>query len=670
VKKRTLSIIISLVMVTSCMTSVSAKEKNASLENGAKAKIIEKMKDKSGDKLKMSFHENKGLNIFISGKISDKVNVNNNDIVNYLEQNKELFGLTNTTENFKISKVEKDELGYTKVKINQLIKGEQVKGKELVVHVDKDGIISNITGNIENKIKDTKVLGNTKITEKEAVKLAEKELKFKELRTAPKVEKQVIIKDDTAYEVYNVNIQYNEPEIGNWNIYVEANSGKIIDKEDNIRYDGASTGSGVAVDGTTKPLNLYLSSGTYQMKDTTKPMSGQINTYTAGNKQVEPGTLVTNTSSTFNTTVLKASVSAHYYAGVVYDFYKNLFNRNSIDNNGMSIISTTHYGSAYNNAFWDGTQMVYGDGDGSQFTYLSGDLDVVAHELTHGVTSYTANLNYSNQSGALNESMSDVLGVLVNTYDKYNVKGGGTWTFNSSDWVVGDAVYTPGTPGDALRSLANPTLYSQPDNMSKYVNTTSDNGGVHTNSGIPNKAAFLVAQSIGCEKTARIYYRALTNYMTANTDFLGARNAVAQAAADLYGASGTEVTAVSNAFNTVGVVSVSDSYEPNNTLSQAYAVTSGTTYSSYISSSSDIDYYKLSTSNGRKITISLTTLPKDYDLYLYDSSGNLLASSENGSTTAESISFTAYYTGTYYILVEGYSGAYSTTTKYSLKATY
>nr|WP_243428169.1 M4 family metallopeptidase [Clostridium rhizosphaerae] len=618
----------------------------------------------------MSFHENKGLNIFISGKISDKVNVNNNDIVNYLEENKELFGLTNTTENFKISKIEKDELGYTKVKINQLIKGDQVKGKELVVHVDKDGIISNITGNIENKIKDTKVLGNTRITEKEAVKLAEKELKFKELRTAPKVEKQVIIKDDTAYEVYNVNIQYNEPEIGNWNIYIEANSGQIIDKEDNIRYDGTATGSGVAVDGTTKPLNLYLSSGTYQMKDTTKPMSGQINTYTAGNKQVEPGTLVTNSSSTFNTTALKASVSAHYYAGVVYDFYKSLFNRNSIDNNGMSIISTTHYGSAYNNAFWDGTQMVYGDGDGSQFTYLSGDLDVVAHELTHGVTSYTANLNYSNQSGALNESMSDVLGVLVNTYDKYNVKGGGTWTFNSSDWVVGDAVYTPSTPGDALRSLANPSLYSQPDNMSKYVNTTSDNGGVHTNSGIPNKAAFLVAQSIGSEKTARIYYRALTNYMTANTDFLGARNAVAQAAADLYGASGTEVSAVSNAFNTVGVVSVSDSYEPNNTLSQAYAITSGTTYSSYISSSSDIDYYKLSTSTGRKITISLSTLPKDYDLYLYNSSGNLLASSENGSTTSESISFIANYTGAYYILVGGYNGAYSTTTKYSLKATY
>jgi len=243
---------------------------------------------------------------------------------------------------------------------------------------------------------------------------------------------------------------------------------------------------------------------------------------------------------------------------VVYDFYKDLFNRNSLDNRGMSLTSVVHYGSRYNNAFWNGYKMVYGDGDGSYFAPLSGDLDVVAHEMTHGVTSNSADLAYEYQSGALNESMSDVLGVLVQTYDKYNVANGGQWTFNSSDWVVGDEIYTPKVSGDALRSLANPTLYDQPAHMNNYQNLpntqSGDWGGVHINSGIPNKAAYLVAQNIGCEKTARIYYRALTVYFNSTTNFSQARLGLIQAATDLYGANSIEVQAVSNALTSVGIL--------------------------------------------------------------------------------------------------------------------
>lgn len=425
--------------------------------------------------------------------------------------------------------------------------------------------------------------------------------------------------------------------------------------------------------GQTKTLSLTLTSGKYYMQDQTKAMTGQIKTYTANYAQTQPGTVVNNTTNTFNTTAFKAAVSAHDYASVVYDFYKNLFNRNSIDNNGMSIISTVHYGSNYNNAFWDGSQMVYGDGDGTTFTYLSGDLDVVGHEMTHGVTERTANLTYANQSGALNESMSDVLGVLIATYNKYSVKTGGTWSFNNADWVVGDDVYTPTKSGDALRSLANPTLYGQPAHMNNYVNSPNteagDWGGVHTNSGIPNKAAFLVAQSIGNLKAAKIYYRALTNYMTASTNFLSARNYLVQAATDLYGSGSAEAAAVGTAFDSVGIVQFSDTYEPNGTTSTAYAITSGTTYGSYIASSTDVDYYKFNVTTAKTISISLTTLPGDFDLYLYNSAGTLVAKSENVSTTSESISYSAA-TGTYYVKVVGYNGAYSTSTKYSLKATY
>jgi Zn-dependent metalloprotease len=167
-------------------------------------------------------------------------------------------------------------------------------------------------------------------------------------------------------------------------------------------------------------------------------------------------------------------------------------------------------------------------------------------------------MDYENQPGALNESMSDVFGVLVQTYDKYNVVGGGQWQFNSSDWVVGDEIYTPTVSGDALRSLANPTLYDQPANMSNYENlpntSSGDWGGVHINSGIPNKAAYLVAQNIGCEKTARIYYRALTVYFNTTTSFAEARLGLIQAATDLYGANSAEAQAVSNAYTSVGIL--------------------------------------------------------------------------------------------------------------------
>ncbi|MCX8128658.1 MAG: M4 family metallopeptidase [Clostridia bacterium] len=669
-KRKSVSCILVLCLMLSCFIQASAKKKDPTPDIVIQDSAIERIGKLSGGELKVNIHENNGTHVNLSGKLSKRMDISEGAVLSYLEENKSIFGLSGKDQNFKVLSLEKDELGYTKVKINQLINQCTVMGREFILHLDSDGIITDISGSVMNDIKEVSKLDNDYLTPEEAAKIAENEFSSTGLKKVSKAEKVIIVLDNTAYEVYKVNIYYTEPEIANWDVFVETSSGKIIEKQSNLRYDGAVTGSGKAVDGTTKSLNLYQYSTSYQMIDTTKPMTGQVKTYTANNRQTQPGTIVSNTSTTFTTENFKASVSAHYYSGLVYDFYKLLFNRNSINNNGMSVVSTTHYGSSYNNAFWDGTQMVYGDGDGTQFTYLSGDLDVVAHELTHGITQYTANLVYSNQSGALNESMSDVFGVLIDTYDKYNVKNGGAWTFNAADWVVGDKIYTPQKAGDAMRSLSNPKLYGQPDNMSGYVITSSDNGGVHTNSGIPNKAAFLVAQSIGCEKTARIYYRALNSYMTANTDFLAARNALVSAATDLYGSASAEVIAVNNAFNSVGVVAVNDPYEPNNTSTQAYPIISGTTYSSYIASSADVDFYKLTASSGKSISVNLTNLPKDYDLYLYNSSGTVVARSEYGSTTSESISYTASYTGTYFILVKGYNGVYSTTTKYNLKATF
>ncbi|GIM30204.1 peptidase M4 [Clostridium polyendosporum] len=646
------------------------KNKDCSQELSEKDKVILKLQKLSGGDLKIDFHENNGLQVFICGRLSDMKEINESSVLDYLEENKAIFGLSESINNFVVINMEKDQLGYTKFTVNQLINGSIVSGKELVLHFDENGIIKSIVGSVVNGIRSVTYLEDSNITEQDAIEIAKSQFNYVSLRFKPRVDKQVVIMNNMAHEVYKVNIQYSEPEIANWDILIEVSSGMVLDTISNIRYDGPATGSGIAVDGSIKTLNLYLSLNSYQMIDTSKPMSGSIKTYTAENQSIEPGIIVENSTNSFITEKFKAPVSAHYYTGVVYDFYKDLFNRDSIDNKGMNIISTTHYGNAYNNAFWDGNQMVYGDGDGREFTYLSGGLDIIGHELTHGVTDYTANLNYKDQSGALNESISDVFGILVKTYYKYDVRSGGDWAFDATDWVIGEEVYTPNISGDALRSLANPKLYDQPDHMSGYVNTNSDNGGVHINSGIPNKAAYLILQSIGCSKTAMIYYRALTNYLTSNSDFIAARNALIQSASDLYGSSSEEVNVVSNAFDSVGIIAISDAYEPNNMISQAYLITSGNIYSSYISSSNDIDYYKFFANNENKISIKLTNLPKDYDLYLYDSNGTLLAKSKKIFTFSESIRYVAKYTGIYYILVKGYNGVYSTSKKYNLKVTF
>jgi Zn-dependent metalloprotease len=213
--------------------------------------------------------------------------------------------------------------------------------------------------------------------------------------------------------------------------------------------------------------------------------------------------------------------------GTTRKFYKEVLERDSLDDNGMRLNGYVHYDSGYNNAFWDGSEMIFGDGDGVLFSDLSAAIDVVAHELTHGVTEFSAALEYHNQPGALNESISDVFGSLVKQW----VNG---QTADQADWLIGDTVFTPNIPGDALRSMKEPgKAYNnpligrdpQPDNMSKFVHLPDtpdgDNGGVHINSGIPNKAFYLTATNIGgnaWEAPGHIWYASLKASST-TTDF-------------------------------------------------------------------------------------------------------------------------------------------------------
>ncbi len=247
--------------------------------------------------------------------------------------------------------------------------------------------------------------------------------------------------------------------------------------------------------------------------------------------------------------------------GVTRQFYRDVLGRDSIDDHGMRLDGYVHRGLRYNNAFWDGREMVFGDGDGRVFTDFTLSLDVIAHELTHGVTEHTAGLAYHNQSGALNEHVSDVMGSLVKQWSLRQ-------TAEDADWLIGAEVFTPGVDADALRSMKAPghafdnDLFGkdpQPDHMRDYVDLPDtdegDNGGVHINSGIPNKAFHRVAVGIGgaaWEAAGHIWYSALRS-ASPGTQFQEFAESTHAAAARLHGSGSTQQEAVRAGWSDVGI---------------------------------------------------------------------------------------------------------------------
>ena len=292
--------------------------------------------------------------------------------------------------------------------------------------------------------------------------------------------------------------------------------------------------------------------------------------YDAKNGSTLPGTPVRNEGDGANADV--AVNEAYDGSGATYDLYNDIFSRNSIDGNGMRLDSTVHYKKGYDNAFWNGEQMVYGDGDEDQpesdrlFNRFTIAIDVIGHELTHGVTQYEAKLVYSFQPGALNESMSDVFGSLVKQRQLNQ-------TADKADWIIGEGLLTANVNGVGIRSMKAPgTAYNdpvlgkdpQPAHMKDYVNTVSDNGGVHINSGIPNHAFYLTALEIGgyaWEKAGQIWYVTLRDKLGSNSQFQDCANLTYTVAADLYGANSLEQQAVKTGWAGVGIT-VSDSPVP------------------------------------------------------------------------------------------------------------
>ncbi|KOU56820.1 peptidase [Streptomyces sp. MMG1533] len=357
-------------------------------------------------------------------------------------------------------------------------------------------------------------------------------------------------------------------------ILTDAGTGTQIDAWDTIE---TASGDGKSLYGGTVPLETTLSGSTYQLKDTTRG-----NTYTgdAANQNDlcvlticlsrAPSTVFTDADNHWGTGTdadrASAAVDAQYGTDVTWDYYKNVHGRNGIAGDGKGSYNRVHYGTRYNNAFWDDSCfcMTYGDGDGTQLGPLV-SLDVAGHEMSHGVTSKTAALTYSGESGGLNEATSDIFGTLVEFYAGN--------TSDAGDYLIGEKIVRSGFGRDALRYMDKPSK----DGASADCWTSGVGDlDVHYSSGVANHFAYLLAEGsgtktvngvsynsptcdgssvtgIGRAKLGAIWYRALTVYMTSSTDYAAARTATLSAAKDLYGAGSTEYGAVAAAWSAVDV---------------------------------------------------------------------------------------------------------------------
>lgn len=317
----------------------------------------------------------------------------------------------------------------------------------------------------------------------------------------------------------------------------------------------------LAVDTTFRSLRAMSGAGAeaYRRKLSSFAADGekQRTIYSAENTRTLPGKVVRAEGDP--PTDDAAADEAYAGLGATYDFYWEILGRSSIDDDGLALNATVHFGDRYNNAFWDGQRMVFGDGDGQLFNRFTISLDVIGHELTHGVTEDEAQLVYMSQSGALNESMSDVMGSLI----KQRVL---KQTAGEADWLIGQGLLTSKVNGVALRSMQEPgTAYDdpvlgkdpQPAHMKDFVNTFEDNGGVHINSGIPNRAFAIAATNIGgyaWERAGRIWYLTLRDpQLRPNTAFRRFARITVECASRLFGQQSIEELAVRDAWDIVGV---------------------------------------------------------------------------------------------------------------------
>jgi Zn-dependent metalloprotease len=475
---------------------------------------------------------------------------------------------------FQVTKVEIDSLKMAHTKVQQTVGGIPVWEGEAIVHLKADGSLSTVTDALHERIA---VNTEANLSKEDALSAAIGDYRGRAKMTEDaKIDMWIFRAQDRDHLVYRVATARLDGSKGTSApvIFIDAQTGEKV-----FEYNNLQTATGNSLYSGTVTLNTSSVGATFYLEDTTKKI-GTFNMNSTGNENTGTGgtqSRYTDTDDVWDTTIQRAGVDAQYGAVKTFDYYQAIHGRNGIDGLGgpgttasaatgaAMIVSRVHFGSsgAYNNAFWFNNQMTYGDGNGTTFSPLV-TLDVAGHEMTHGVTEKTANLTYANESGALNEGMSDIFGAMVERY----TRGGVT---NSDTWKIGEQCYTPGTAGDALRYMANThgsgtqTTGGDPDHYTERYTGTADSGGVHTNSGILNKAFYLTSEGgthhlsgvtttgIGATDAEKIYYRGLSVYMTSGTNFAAARTALLNSATDLFGATSTQYNTIATAWCAIGV---------------------------------------------------------------------------------------------------------------------
>jgi len=490
--------------------------------------------------------------------------------LSYIAENKQIFKLQNPADELKLQSQRIDAEGNKHLNFEQFYIGVPVWGKEITMHYDKENnlyLINSVyiptplevsfTENITEAVAVRNSLENLKSFSK-IEKLDEtigNLLNYHE----PSARKCIWVDDNSGNYKLAWFVSIRPDVIHNWYYFVDAATGNILEKYDNSPSDGPATANALDLSGSSRKINTYLYQGSYYMWDVSRTMfsgtipnaNGMIISYTNNNGDVDNAFSPKPFSSQNNSWSDAASVSSQYNTGLIYEYYKNTHSRNSIDDKGMDMITVLHVtqgGKSIDNAWWNGKFVTLGDGD-QITTPWSGALDFMAHEFTHGVVTFTVDLVYKFQSGALNEAFADWGGCMV----------------DRNNWTLGEAIAKKSFfPTGCVRDMANPhNGGTQGDNvwlpahMNEFMDLTvdKDNGGVHYNCGIINKATYLIGTAITKEKLEKIYYRVLNNkYINKEAKFIDMRLASVKAAQELFGNTSAEVTAVKKAFDDVGII--------------------------------------------------------------------------------------------------------------------
>ena len=498
----------------------------------------------------------------------------------YLQTQASEWGIRNAPEEFRLRQVVHDTLGQTHVRLDQVHQGVPVFGQQLIVHFDPDGAPRSITGEYLSGIT---VSTQPTISGDEARTLARQRFPGP-LDNTPAVELVLYPQDPNVRLVYRVVLN-DDREPRRIMVFVDAITGDIVHSYNDLRTllpsrlptraqlpvveqpplmaerppepTITTIGTGRSLYSGTVGIGTEQSNGTYYLIDYSR---GGLYTIDMQNRRFSQGVWFVDADNIWGNSTTSdrasAAVDAHFGAEVTWDYYVAVHGRYGIKGDGAGSLSRVHYRRRYSNAFWsdDCLCMTYGDGDGITFSpFVS--LDAAGHEMTHGLTSATADLIYDNQSGGLNEAMSDIFGTMV---EFFAATLGAAKIPNY--WIFED-FYTPGTAGDAGRYMDNPTQDGRSiDTFASYT----DGIDVHFSSGIANNAFYLLAEGgthrlggvvtgIGRSAAEHIFYRALTVYMIPSETFSQARAHTIQAASDLFGAGSQQVISVGQAWLAVGV---------------------------------------------------------------------------------------------------------------------